>query len=125
MRQILGCCAVLGSLAGCQPVVASYPKTPVPVLLSRVNRVHVKAPVETSNAGTEQVLTAKSEIYVATSSTSMQSGPVVITTTTTTSRYSGPSDLTTDALELVPNGADANKADIQVEGVDTGNFAVM
>jgi hypothetical protein len=120
IRETVGALVALGCLAGCNPVVAGYPKTPVPVLLSRVNRVGAKDPAPTTEAGTEQVVRATAEIYVATSST--RAGNVTITRTV--SRYSGPEDLTIEALQMVPNGADASKADIQLEGVWTGNFAM-
>ncbi len=125
LRASLGTLLFALCLAGCNPVVAAYPKTPVPVLISRVNRVHAKEPAATKEAGTEQVLRATAEIYVATHSTTTYAGAVATTTTWTESRYSGPTDLAVEALDLVPNGADASKADLQLDGVDTGNFAVL
>jgi hypothetical protein len=122
VRGILGSLVVLATLAGCnmEPVVASYPKTPVPVLLSRVNRVAVKDPVPTREAGTQQVLRAKAQIYEAHSSSTGMHGAV--TFRYDEYRYSGPTELATEAIELVPNGADASKADIQLDALDTGNF---
>jgi hypothetical protein len=112
----------LAAASGCDPVVASYPKTPVPVLLSRVNRVRVKDPAPTHEAGTQQVLKAKAEIYEAHSSSTGMNGAV--TFRYDEYRYSGPTELATEAIKLVPNGSDASKADIQLDGIDTGNFAI-
>jgi hypothetical protein len=123
-RAVLGSVLVFAGVAGCSPVVASYPKTPVPVLLSRVNRIGVKQPVPTREAGTQQFLRAKAEIYELHTSSTMQAGAVTITTYHNEYRFSGPTQLATEAIELVPNGADAAKADIQLDGIDTGNFAI-
>jgi hypothetical protein len=116
--------ALLG-VTGCSPVVATYPKCPVPVLISRVNRVHATGHVKTYSAGTEQVLAGSSEQFAQASSSTTRSGNVQTTTTTSEHRLSGPPQLTNEVLQLVPNYVDATDADIELEQIWTGNYAMF
>jgi hypothetical protein len=125
-RTGVGWACLLGTLplalAGCAPVVATYPHCPVPVLISKVNRARVKTPVPTRKAGTEDVLRASSGIRIVVASSSSRSGGVTTTTTTSSRSSSGPMNLTLEALALSPNKADVDAAEIALDGVWTGDF---
>jgi hypothetical protein len=104
------------AVVGCSPsVTVTYSHCPVPVMLSTVDRVGGQAstPRET---GRRDVLRAESSF----AQTQQQSGNFTYVSTT----ISGPMSLTLDALKLVPNQADVDASNIQVDGVSAGSFVM-
>src|SRR5581483_5148746 len=98
-------CLSLGAV-GCAPVTATYPHCPVPVLLSKVNRVAQSTPAATKPTGLYDVITASAENYASGSSDTRSSS--------SESRSTGPMTLTVEALALIPNRNDVEASEIQL-----------
>lgn len=114
--------ASLGLMAcaatGCGMAVATYPNCPLPVLISRVNRVGVKQPMPGRSTGTEDILRATSGVHVSAASETVAN----TTYTQAQSQSSGPFAFTGEALSLSPNKADADVTDLAIDGLHIGTF---
>jgi hypothetical protein len=116
------CFVVLATTLGCQPAIVTYPHCPVPVLISKVNRVGVRTPSPVRITGLEDILHASSGYVAQASSSTTTTGNVRTTTTQSSYVSAGPMTLTLEALQLVPNKNDVEATDIMLDGVWTGNF---
>jgi hypothetical protein len=130
MKSIKYVAAVVAAASGCQPAVATYPHCPVPVLLSRINRVGVHEAATTRETGDQDVLKARS------GNVSGASGYAVYTRDTagnetlethssSGSSTAGPTTLTLEALGLVPNKADVDVSDIVLDRIETDTFLIV
>ena len=98
-------CVLLPTLTGCAPVVATYPMCPVPVLLSRVDRVRRSTPSEVAAGTPRQTLAAEAATYEGKHST----------------RTSEPEVLTVEVLEG-PEPLRTQAAEVRLDGVGAGVF---
>ena len=78
-----------------------------------------------SAAGVYDTLAASSGFSASSSSSTTRSGNTKTTTTTRNYDSAGPLSLTAEVLRLIPNRNDARGADIQLEGIWTGDFILI
>ena len=109
---------VIAGVVACSPSVSvTYSHCPVPVMLSAVDRVGGQRSA-LRETGSRDVLEESASFTQVTSSS--RAGNVTYTQTSTT--ISGPMGLTLEALRLVPNRADVDVSNIQLDGVSAGTF---
>ena len=130
--RLITVCALVVTTGSCSvpPSVATFPRCPVPVLLSRVNRIGHSTPVPTRPTGTtdhfhlyalsmESSESYTENLYVGTAESTETGEQYDIYATfqhsSSASSQNNPTDLTKAVARIVPNRTDAMASDIVID----------